>query len=61
MVTDIHTIGTVWSPTRSGFMTGRYQQRTDVDRKVLANPKLEAHSLESSTSEVWQDPSILGI
>ena len=37
--TDFHSNGTVCSPTRAAFMTGRYQQRCGIDEVITADPK----------------------
>jgi len=41
--TDFHSSGAVCSPTRAGLLTGRYQQRTGVDRVVNADPQHADH------------------
>lgn len=38
-LTDFHSNGSVCSPSRAAFMTGRYQQRSGVDGVVTADPK----------------------
>ncbi|MCA9065478.1 MAG: sulfatase-like hydrolase/transferase, partial [Planctomycetaceae bacterium] len=37
-LTDFHTSGAVCSPTRAGFLTGRYQQRSGISGVVTADP-----------------------
>lgn len=44
-LTDFHSNGSVCSPTRAAFLTGRYQQRTGLDQVVNADPKHPMHQL----------------
>ncbi|MEM7384767.1 MAG: sulfatase-like hydrolase/transferase, partial [Verrucomicrobiota bacterium] len=41
--TDFHSNGTVCSPTRAAFLTGRYQQRAGLSGVVYADPSQRAH------------------
>ncbi len=41
--TDFHSSGPVCSPTRAGFMTGRYQQRAGIPGVVFADPQRNRH------------------
>ena len=41
--TDFHSSGAVCSPTRSGLMTGRYQQRAGIPGVINANPQMAVH------------------
>lgn len=42
--TDFHSSGTVCSPTRAGFITGRYQHKSGVDGVVNADPEHPSYS-----------------
>lgn len=41
--TDFHSSGTVCSPTRTGLLTGRYQQRAGIPGVIYADPKQNRH------------------
>ncbi len=41
--TDFHSSGAVCSPTRAGFLTGRYQQRAGIPNVIYANPAWNRH------------------
>lgn len=41
--TDFHSNGSVCSPTRAAFLTGRYQQRAGVPGVIYANPDVNRH------------------
>ena len=46
--TDFHSNGSVCSPTRAAFLTGRYQQRTGIHGVVTAIPDW-----------IWRRPPLL--
>jgi len=50
--TDFHASGNVCSPTRTGLMTGRYQQRAGLSRVITADPKLRDYHTGLQTTEV---------
>lgn len=44
-LTDFHSNGSVCSPTRAAFITGRYPQRSGLDKVVNADPKVAMHHI----------------
>jgi len=50
--TDFHASGAVCSPTRAGFLTGRYQERAGIPGVINADPKTEVHWSGLHPSEV---------
>lgn len=57
-LTDFHSNGTVCSPTRAAFITGRYQQRSGCDTVVNADPKEAAHHIGIHDRE-WTFPEAM--
>ena len=52
LFTDFHSSGNVCSPTRAGFMTGRYQQRAGIPGVINADPRVPAHFASLQHEEV---------
>jgi arylsulfatase A-like enzyme len=50
--TDFHASGSVCSPTRAGFLTGRYQQRAGVPGVINADPKHPSHAWGLDPAEI---------
>jgi len=50
--TDFHASGNVCSPTRAGFMTGRYQQRAGVAAVLKADDASETYAGGLKTTEI---------
>jgi len=58
--TDFHSSGTVCSPTRTGLLTGRYQQRAGIEAVIHPYPDHPEHRkglqpTETTFAEVLQD------
>ena len=50
-LTDFHSSGTVCSPTRTGLLTGRYQQRAGIEAVIHPWPNHPEHRKGLQTSE----------
>ncbi|KAA5541321.1 sulfatase-like hydrolase/transferase [Roseiconus nitratireducens] len=50
-LTDFHSSGTVCSPTRTGLLTGRYQQRAGIEAVIHPDPNHPEHRKGLQTSE----------
>ncbi len=51
-LTDVHSSGTVCSPTRAGLVTGRYQQRAGIEAVIHPSADNAEHRKGLQTSEV---------